>query len=158
MKEKTEREALLGLMAMCAKAEHCEYEMTEKMHRWGLPDDAQARILQKLVDGKYVDDVRYAKAFVHDKVRFDKWGRRKIDQALWAKHIGEDVRRMALGEISDGEYTDALMPLLRQKSRSLKAASVGEARAKLVKFAMGRGFDYDIVERCIDSFMGEAEA
>lgn len=152
MKEKTEREALLELTSVCAKAEHCEYEMNEKMRRWGLSGEAQARIMAKLIEGKYVDDERYAQAFVRDKLRFNKWGRRKIDQALWAKHINEDIRQRALEDIDDKEYIDILNQLLRQKRRSLTACSDYEARMKLTKFALSRGFDYDIIEQCIDSY------
>lgn len=152
MKEKTEREALLELTSVCAKAEHCEYEMNEKMRRWGLSGEAQARIMAKLIEGKYVDDERYAQAFVRDKLRFNKWGRRKIDQALWAKHINEDIRQRALEDIDDKEYIDILNQLLRQKRRSLTACSDYETRMKLTKFALSRGFDYDIIEQCIDSY------
>lgn len=149
MKEKNEREALAELMAMCAKAEHCEYEMMEKMGRWGLPDETQARIMKRLVEGKFVDDERYARAFVRDKVRFNKWGRRKIDQALWAKHVSEDIRQCVLDDIPDKDYIDILRPLLQQKSRTISAASDYETRVKLVKFALGRGFDYDIIDQCL---------
>lgn len=151
MKEKTEREAMLELMDMCAKAEHCEYEMQEKMRRWGLSDEAQARIMSKLIGDKYVDDERYAQAFVRDKVSFNKWGRRKIDQALWAKRISEDIRQRALDDIADKEYIDILRPLLKQKIRSIKANSDYEERMKLIKYALGRGFDFSIIEECIDT-------
>lgn len=149
MKEYTEREALNELMAMCAKAEHCEYEMQEKMRRWGLSDDVQAKIMARLVADKFVDDERYAEAFVRDKLRFNKWGRRKIDQALWAKHVSEDIRQRALDSIADKEYIEILRPLLKQKSRSVRANSDYEAKMKLIKFALSRGFDYDIIDQCI---------
>lgn len=151
MKEKTEREAILELTAMCAKAEHCEYEMVEKMRRWQLADDAQARIMEKLLKGKFVDDERYARAFANDKMRFNKWGRRKIDQALWAKHISEVIRRRVLDDIADKEYVETLRQLLKQKSRTIQAKNSYEAKMKLIKFAQSRGFDYDIIEQCIDT-------
>jgi len=149
MKEYSEREALNELMAMCTKAEHCEYEMQEKMRRWGLPGEAQARIMARLTADRFVDDERYAEAFVRDKLRFNKWGRRKIDQALWAKHIGEDIRQRALDAIADREYIEILRSLLKQKSRSVRANSDYEARMKLIQFALSRGFDHDIIEQCV---------
>jgi len=149
MKEYSEREALNELMAMCAKVEHCEYEMQEKMRRWGLPGEAQARIMARLTADRFVDDERYAEAFVRDKLRFNKWGRRKIDQALWAKHIGEDIRQRALDAIADREYIEILRSLLKQKSRSVRANSDYEARMKLIQFALSRGFDHDIIEQCV---------
>ena len=77
-KEKTEEEAFLQLAALCANAEHCQYEMLEKMKRWELSEEAQARVMAQLIEERYVDDRRYARAFVKDKIRYNKWGRRKI--------------------------------------------------------------------------------
>ena len=74
MKQITEQEAYLRLAALCAQAEHCQYEMLEKMRRWELTDEVQARVMQRLVAERYVDDERYARAFVKDKVRYNKWG------------------------------------------------------------------------------------
>ena len=64
MKEMTEKEALLRLSALCSQAEHCSYEMAEKMRRWGLGDEAAARVMEYLTEHKFVDDERYARALV----------------------------------------------------------------------------------------------
>ena len=98
---KTENDAYLTLAALCAQAEHCQHEMLEKMRRWELSAEAQARVMERLVKERYVDDERYARAFVKDKVRYNKWGRRKVEQALWQKHIDEDIRQRALDEVDD---------------------------------------------------------
>ena len=104
MKQKTEQEAYLTLASLCAQAEHCQYEMLEKMRRWELSEEAQARVMARLVKERYVDDERYAQAFVKDKIRYNKWGRRKVEQALWQKHIDEGIRQQVLSEIDDEEY------------------------------------------------------
>jgi len=150
MKQKTEQEAYLTLTALCAQAEHCQWEMTEKMRRWEISDEAQARIMQRLVQERYVDDLRYARAFVKDKVRYNKWGHRKIEQALWQKHIDEDIRQQALREIDDEEYLAVLKPLLKQKRRTTKANNDYELNQKLMRFALGRGFTFDIIRQCLD--------
>lgn len=147
---KTEQEAYLTLAALCAQGEHCQWEMQEKMRRWELADEAQARVMERLVKERYVDDERYARAFVKDKVRYNKWGRRKVEQALWAKHIADDIRQRVLDEVDDEEYTAILRPLLKQKGRSVKAQSDYERNAKLIKFALGRGFTMDIIRQCLD--------
>ena len=82
MNTMTEQEAYLRLAALCAQAEHCEYEMQEKMRRWEIADDAQARVMQRLITERYVDDERFARAFANDKVKYNKWGRRKVEQAM----------------------------------------------------------------------------
>ena len=147
---KSEKEAYLTLAALCARAEHCQWEMLEKMRRWEVPEEAQARVMQRLVKERYVDDERYARAFVKDKIRYNKWGRRKVDQALWQKHIDEDIRKRVLDEVDDEEYLGVLRPLLKQKRKSTKANSDYELNQKLMRFAMGRGFTFDIIRQCID--------
>ena len=150
MKEVTEQGAYLQLAQLCARAEHCQHEMLEKMRRWEMSDEAQARVMARLVKERYVDDERYARAFVRDKIRYNKWGRRKVEQALWQKGIDEDIRQRVLGEVDDEEYLSVLRPLLKQKRRSTKAASDYELNQKLVRFALGRGFTYDVIRKCLD--------
>lgn len=157
MKEVTEQGAYLQLAQLCARAEHCQYELIEKMRRWEMSDEAQARVMQRLVSERYVDDERYARAFVRDKIRYNKWGRRKVEQALWMKHIDDDIRSRALSEIDDEEYLSVLRPLLKQKRRSIKAASDYKLNQKLVKFALGRGFTFDIIRQCIDGDVDEVD-
>lgn len=150
MRQKTEQEAYLTLSALCAQAEHCQWEMTEKMRRWELTEEAQARVMQRLVSERYVDDERYARAFVKDKVRYNKWGRRKVEQALWQKHIDESVRQQVLDEVDDDEYISILRPMLQQKRKSTKASSDYELNGKLIKFAMSHGFTMDIIKQCVN--------
>jgi regulatory protein len=155
MKEVSEQGAYLQLAQLCARAEHCQYELTEKMRRWGMSDEAQARVMQRLVSERYVDDERYTQAFVRDKIRYNKWGRRKVEQALWQKHIDKDIREQILNEVDDDEYLSVLRPLLKQKQKTLKGGTDYERNQKLVKFALQRGFTYDIIRQCIDGDIDE---
>lgn len=149
-KEITEQEAFLQLAALCAQAEHCQQEMRDKMRRWELDETVQNRVLSRLVKERYVDDERYARAFVKDKIRYNKWGRRKVQQALWQKRIDADIQQQVLDEIDENEYLDVLRPLLKQKRKSVKAASDYELNQKLVRFALSRGFDFSIIRQCLD--------
>ena len=149
-KEMTEQEAYLQLAALCASAEHCEYEMMEKMQKWELPEAVRTRVMERLTQERYVDDERYARAFVKDKIHYNKWGRRKVQQALWMKHIDKDIQQRVLDEIDENEYLSVLQPLLRQKRRSIRAASDYERRQKLARFALSRGFDFCLIRQCID--------
>ena len=150
MKQITEQEAYLRLASLCAQAEHCQYEIKEKMRRWELGEEAQARIMERLVKERYIDEMRYARAFVKDKVVYNKWGRRKVEQALWQKQIDDDIRQRVLEEVDDETYVSVLRPLLKQKRKSTKAGSEYEMNQKLVRFALGRGFTFDIIRQCID--------
>ncbi len=149
-KEMTEQEAYLQLATLCAQAEHCEQEMRDKMKRWEIDETAQNRIIDRLVKERYIDNERYARAFVKDKIRYNKWGRRKVQQALWMKRIDNDIQQRVLDEIDEKEYMDVLHSLLKQKRKSTKAANDYELNQKLVRFALGRGFTFDIIRQCLE--------
>lgn len=150
MKEISEQEAYLRLAALCAQAEHCQQEMRDKMKRWNIDETVQNRIIDRLVKERYIDDERYARAFVKDKIRYNKWGRRKVQQALWQKRINDDIQQCVLDEIDEKEYLDVLRPLLKQKRSSIKADSDYELNQKLVRFALSHGFTFDIIRQCLD--------
>lgn len=152
MNKITEQEALRRLTALCSQAEHCSHEMLEKMRKWELTDEEQARVMEYLTTKKFVDDERFAQAFALDKVRYSKWGRRKVEQAMWAKHIDSGIRQRVLDGIGDEEYIEVLRPLLRSKRKSTRAAGEYELNMKLMRYALGRGFDISLIRQCIDGF------
>lgn len=149
-KKMTAQEAYLQLAALCAQAEHCEQEMRDKMKRWEIDESVQNQVIGRLTKERYIDNERYARAFVKDKIRYNKWGRRKVQQALWLKRIDEEIQQRVLDEIDEKEYLNVLRPLLKQKRKSIKAQSDYELNQKLVRFALGRGFTFDIIRQCLD--------
>lgn len=149
-KEMNEQEAYLQLAALCAQAEHCEQEMRDKMKRWELDETVQNRVINRLTEERYIDNERYARAFVKDKIRYNKWGRRKVQQALWMKRIDTDIQQRVLDEIDEKEYLDVLRSLLKQKRKSIKAGNDYELNQKLVRFALSRGFTFDIIRQCLN--------
>ena len=138
------------MSALCARAEHSSGEMLEKMRRWQLSEDARERVLDRLIDENFVDDERFARLFVREKIRFDRWGRRKIEQALYQKGVASDISRRVLDEVDDEAYVAELKKLIAAKRRSVQAESDYEMRAKLTKYALGRGFGYNVIRQCID--------
>jgi regulatory protein len=149
-KPMTEEQALVRLTALCASAEHCTGEMIDKMTKWEIPEEAQARIMEHLVRNKYVDDERYCRAFVHDKMEYNHWGRRKIEQALYVKHVDKAIQTKVLDEIPDSDFIDILRPLLDQKRRQTRADNDYEMNIKLMRFAASRGFTIDQIRQCIE--------
>ena len=146
----TEDQAFQKLSALCARAEHCSHEMVEKMRKWDMADDAVARVMERLTKERYVDDERYCRFFVRDKIRYNKWGRRKVEQAFYMKRIPGDIAARVLDEVDPDVYADILRPLLAAKRKTTKAASDYELNGKLTRFDLGRGFTPDIIRRCLD--------
>ncbi|MBO4826678.1 MAG: RecX family transcriptional regulator [Prevotella sp.] len=125
--------------------------MLEKMKRWQVDEATQANVMAYLTEHRYIDDERYARAYVNDKIKYNHWGRRKVEQGLWSKHISDNIRQQVLDEIDDSLYLSVLRPLLQQKRRTTRAATDYELNQKLLKFALSRGFTYDIIRQCIDA-------
>ncbi|MDU2113791.1 MAG: regulatory protein RecX [Prevotella bivia] len=151
----TEAQALKRLGDLCAKTEHCSGEIMEKMYKMGLPEDAKTRIMEKLTKYSYVDDERFTNAYVYDKIRYNKWGRRKIEQALWAKRIDNKIANLVLDAVPDEEYLSVLRPLLKSKYPTIKAETDYERSVKLIKYALGKGFTFDLIKQCIDAAVDE---
>lgn len=151
MKELTEKEVLSRLQTLCARSEHCSHEMREKMMRWGVSSDVQDKIVDRLIDDKFIDDERFARVFISDKLRFNHWGRRKIEQALFQKRIPKQISQPILNEITDQEYIEQLLPLIKSKRKSLSSVEDDyELRQRLVRFALQRGFTFDVIRQVID--------
>ena len=122
-KPMTEQKALLKLTTLCTQAEHCSQEMLDKMKKWELPEDAIARNMEFLTQKKFIDDERFTRFFINDKIKYNKWGRRKVEQALWMKHIPKEISDPIFEEIEDDMYLETLLPLLKkqiQKHQSQK--------------------------------------
>lgn len=141
--------ALAKLAALCARAEYCTGDMEDKMRRWGLSGDDIKENISYLVANKYVDNARYCQAFVNDKIAYNQWGRRKIEQALWMKRVPESVSAPILDAVPEEDYINVLKPLIASKSATVKAESDYERQMKLMKFALGRGFSIDEIKQCL---------
>ena len=119
------------------------------MTRWDVADELQQRVIDYLTHERYIDDERYARFFINDKTKYNHWGTRKVEQALYLKGISREIYEPLLQEMSDETYEEILLPLLQRKAKTIKANSDYEARQKLLRFAMQRGFTYDQASRCL---------
>ena len=133
----------------CAKAERCKCEVLHKLQLWGAPMEQEENILAHLEKEGYIDELRYAKAFVRDKYRFSQWGNMKISQALRLKHIPDACIKKALLEINVDEYLSILKRLLAKKKPSVKYASDYEMKGKLIRFAAGHGYEMEDILYCL---------
>ena len=141
----TPPEALHRAAALCSSAEHCTADIREKLARWGVTEADSRTIIDRLVQERFIDEQRYAVAFVKDKFRFSGWGRIKMRYALQQKRIdGSDIDH-ALATLDEEQYNDRLLELLQAKSRSLRDDDPEARRAKLFRFATSRGFESALI-------------
>lgn len=144
-KEVKPEQALVRLEELCARSEHSTGELRTKLRQWRIaPADAE-EIIESLTARRFVDDSRFARAFVRDKYRFARWGRRKIAMALKQKRIDSDTIDEALEEINQEEYTAVLRTLLKAKAAHMDRPLSYDDRVKLFRFAVARGFETQLV-------------
>lgn len=155
---KTPEQALAQLMHLAARAEKCEGDARRLMRGWGVPEADAERVLARLVADRFIDNGRYAAAFVREKVRLGGWGEFKIRQALQRKQIPREVIDEALGGIDRGGMEDRLREKLRHKAGTLRAATDYELRTKLFRYGLSLGFDFDTVRQAVDAMVGREES
>ena len=146
---KTPDEALAALMRLCARAEKASADARRLMHGWGLCAADAERVLARLEADRFIDDRRYAAAFVREKLRLSGWGAYKIRTALRRKQIARETIEAALAEALAASDPDRLAErldaCLRRKARSLRAASPRELKTKLIRYGLSLGHDYEAV-------------
>lgn len=148
----TPEKALLKLADLCSTGEHCKWEICEKLRKWGIQRSDADRIIAKLSEGKFIDDKRFAKAFVHDRIAFRKQGRRMIMRDLILKRIDKDIITDALAEIDRDQYADNLTTLMARKLLSLGGdINDNDIRNRLVRFAAGRGYEPSLIFNALES-------
>ena len=153
----TADEILYKLAAKCSISEQCLSDIETKLSRYDLTEEERTRILRHLIEEKYIDDCRYAKAYVRDKYRFNKWGRIKIAQGLRMKGIDSETINNAMGAIDEDEYLGILRDLIKAKRKSTRGKNDYEINGKIARFAVGRGFEYAAIRQCLGNDIGEYE-
>lgn len=138
---------LIKSQAYCSRAEKCESDVRTYLYKQGVDSETISKIIESLVDDKFVDNERYARAFVSDAFKFNKWGRLKIRQALLVKGISDKIMAEPLAEIDDAEYMSLLENVLRSKLKSVRGDDEYKIKASVFRFAYSRGFEPELVDK-----------
>jgi regulatory protein len=145
----SESQALSRMANLCARREYCVFDIETKLKRYDLDKETIENIITHLIKEKYIDEVRYTRGFIKDKIRFNRWGKTKIEYALRQKRVPEEIVTEAFLEYTDEELNNSLQDLLQAKWKTIKGDSDYEKRNKLIRFGLSRGFDMNNVLKCI---------
>lgn len=147
------QKAIQKAEAYCARSEKCISEVQKKLYDWHFPEEYHELVIAHLLSLKFIDEERYAKAFVRDKFRFNKWGKLKIRAALARKRISSENSFNALEEITNNEYAEMLNDVLSQKFKEIKRkeSDFYKQKQKVLAFAQSRGFEPDLAINFIEN-------
>lgn len=155
-KTKTPQQALQSLMRMCARSERSSGDALRLMKRWGVADDEARKVLARLQADRFIDDSRYAEAFVRDKLNLSGYGAYKIKMALRAKGISKEIIDEVVSPmIAETDMRERLESIMRRRMRTLKYTSAYDAKTKLIRFAAGRGYELDEAIECASRIVEE---
>ena len=152
-KTKSGTEALQALMRLCARAEKSSGDAMRLMRTWGVPDIERQGVLTKLIEQRYIDDTRYAEAYTREKSQLAGWGARKIALHLRQKGVASDIITSTLAHLDTDDMASKLENKLLRKLRSIKAANDYELKGKLLRYALGLGYEYDVCVSVIDKIL-----
>ena len=147
--KKSREEALYSLAAFCSKAERCEYDLYKKMKTWELESDVQISLIQYLRKEGYLNDDRYLRSFVNDKFKYNKWGSVRIHHELKLRKFSDAHIKEALSHLDEEDTNTQLEGILTKKLRNLQYKDNYDRNAKLIRFAMSRGYDLGIIMKVL---------
>lgn len=147
----TYEQMLNKAMKYCARYECSEWQVLKKMMQWGsLPEDRE-KIIKILKEQCFVDDVRFAEAFVKDKLNFKGWGKKKIQAHLQAKGVSKSIILSALNNLDGAEYARKAMDLAKRKLELLKnEKDAPTKKAKIFRYLLQKGFGAEIAYQCLE--------
>jgi regulatory protein len=141
--------ALNKAMALCARQEYSSGDIQSKLESWGLNNSEAKSVISTLIKEDFINDKRYAWAFVRDKYRHNKWGKVKIAAHLKAKNISSELISSALASLDDDQYRQMVRDTLDSHRKFIKAKNEYDLKGKLLRFGLSKGFEshilYDIL-------------
>ena len=154
-KPKSAQQALSSLMRLCARAERSSGDAKRLMATWGVAEGEREGVLQRLIKERFIDDERYAEAFVREKSRLSGWGEYKIRTALGRKDIATHIIEKALQQLSPEQNRERLTARLSRKIKTVKHSSPYDLKNKLLRYGLSLGFTMDDVIPCVEQLMRE---
>ena len=129
----------------CAYQERCVKDVRDKLKTFDILEEEKTKILDYLLDNRFVNDERFAKSFVRGKINQSGWGVNKIRFHLIQKGIDKDIIDEAIGQTDNEVYRQRLIDILKAKSKTIKAESDFEKKRKLAAYAMQKGFEGNLI-------------
>jgi regulatory protein len=148
--EQIEKQTFSKMARLCSRSEQCSADIRKKIAAFELPEEAIDKIIENLKAEKYLDDERYAKAYIKDKFRFNKWGKIKLRHNLRMKGVSENYIQAGLDEIDIERYKKVLIKTMKDKAKTIKKKEKFEKMGQVIRFAQTRGFEPELIHRYLN--------
>lgn len=139
------KSALAKAESWCAYQERSQHEVRNKLFDWGLRPNEVEEVLTELIVTNFLNEERFAMAYVSGKVNIKKWGKIKVKQGLKLKKVPDKLLQKALNSIDGDKYLENLKILAIKKSLVLTEKNPLKRKYKLVSYLQGKGFENDLI-------------
>lgn len=146
----TVKQGILKAQAYCAYQERCQQEVRNKLNEWGLYGDEAEEVIAALISENFLNEERFALAYVSGKFRLKKWGRVKLKLELKSRKISDYCIKKALAQIDSEEYEKTILELIEKKNKDIKDKVPYMRKHKMLKYIVSKGFEPDIVQNILD--------
>lgn len=137
--------ALNKAMALCSRQEYCCEDIRNKLSQWGVEENDSEKIIGILLKENFLNEERYASAFVRDKFKYNKWGKVKITSHLRAKKLPSDIITSALDSIDKEQYIKMLRELIQSHRSGVRSKNQYDLKAKLLRYGLSKGFESSLL-------------
>jgi regulatory protein len=129
----------------CAYQERSQQEVRDKLYEWQMKTSEVEDIIASLIQENFLNEERFAFAYVSGKFKIKKWGKIKIKQGLKLKRVPDRIIKSALASIDEDEYLATLTELLAKKSDKEREKNKLKRQLKLLNYLYGKGYEKDLI-------------
>jgi regulatory protein len=144
-KSHTLKEALEKLQKYCAYQDRCHKEVEQKLKQMRMIPEVIDRITVLLIKEDYLNEERFAKAYVRGKFKIKKWGKVRLTLELRQRHISAYLIKEALAEIVPEVYLQTFHSLAEKKAVSISESNPLKKKKKLADYLLYRGWESQLV-------------
>lgn len=137
------------MQKICSVQDRCSSEIRTRLIEHGVYGDDLEQVLAELIVDNFLNEERFAKAYVSGKFKIKRWGKIKIRQGLKFRKISEYSIKKGMLEIDYDEYLNTIITLLEKKNEHLRAKDKWDRRKKLTSYAQQKGYEYDIIKEAM---------
>ncbi len=139
------QEAREKIRAFCVYRERSQREVRDKLYSYGLKTETVNLLLSELIQDNYLNEERFACAFVRGKFNIKKWGRNKIKNELFRHYLSDYILKKAFAEIDEEKYLETLALVIEKKWNLTKISNAFQKKGKVANYIISRGFEPDLV-------------
>ncbi|WP_319499702.1 regulatory protein RecX [uncultured Draconibacterium sp.] len=148
-------QAYSKMAQLCSRSEQCSADIRKKILTYEIVDEIVDEIIEKLIAEKYIDDERFARAYVNDKFKFNKWGRVKMRFYLRQKGLSDATIEKGLEKIDEEKYIKVLVKTMKDKAKTIKKKDKFTKMGQIIRYTQGRGFEPELIHRHMNEVLDQ---